>query len=184
MAKWRLEGSDEDRKPRFGRMYCWSEYFEEGVRKEQKSTHARAQTSLVKSEKDWPTFIQWRMALVNDLDMYIHMNHPREKGWNYYYESKEEPPREVLDGLLGVAEALHDGRDEGAEVELKVLGGEHGCGGQGLERAPGDPEVGVSKEVQAAVDERRRLGGGEAPSRGLRELEEALPPSHPVVGTL
>lgn len=59
-------------------------------------------------------------------------------------------------------------------MQLQVLAGEHGGGGEGLERALADPEVAVPEEIHAAVDEGRGLVRGEALPGGLEELVEAL----------
>lgn len=48
---------------------------------------------------------------------------------NYLHESEQEAARGVPYGLLGVAEALDDGGDEGIEVDLEVFAGEDGGGG-------------------------------------------------------
>ena len=78
----------------------------------------------------------------------------------YLHESEEEAARGVADGLLGVAEAVDDGGEEGVEVELEVFAGEDGGGGEGLERALGDAEVVVLEEIHTRIDERGDLGRG------------------------
>jgi hypothetical protein len=63
----------------------------------------------------------------------------------------------VADGLLAVAEALDRHGHERVEVDLEVVAGEHGGGGERLERALDDAEVAVPREVHAGVDQRRHL---------------------------
>ena len=75
----------------------------------------------------------------------------------YLHEGEEEAAGGVADGLFGVAEAVDDGGEEGVEMELEVFAGEDGGGGEGLERALGDPEVVVLEQIHARVHQRRHL---------------------------
>ena len=56
----------------------------------------------------------------------------------HLHERDEELARGIADGLLAVPEALDGGRDEGVEVDLEVLAGDDGGGGERLEAALGE----------------------------------------------
>jgi hypothetical protein len=91
----------------------------------------------------------------------------------------------VADGLLAVAEALDRHGHERVEVDLEVVAGEHGGGGERLERALDDAEVAVPREVHAGVDQRRHLCRRQsAPRRGVQRLVEALHPGQPALHVL
>ena len=102
----------------------------------------------------------------------------------YLHESEKEPPGSVADGLLGVAEAVDDGRDQRVEVELEVVTGAHGGGVESLERALRDLEAAVLQEIQAAIDERSDPTGAEAPSGSFQHLVEALHARHALLRVL
>lgn len=120
----------------------------------------------------------------------FHTAHARERAGDraergsYLHEREQQPPGGVPHGLLAVPEALDDGGDERVQVQLQVLAGEDGGGGQGLEGALADPEVAVPEEIQAAADERRRLRGGEALPGGLEELVQPLHGGQPLLRVL
>lgn len=101
------------------------------------------------------------------------------------HERDEELAGGVTDGLLAVAEALDGGGHEGIEVDLEVVAGEHGGGGERVQAALRDPEVGVPGEIHAGVDERRDLSRREpAPRRGLQGLVQPLHPGQALLGVL
>jgi len=69
-------------------------------------------------------------------------------------------------------------------VELEVVAGEDGGGGERLERALRDTEVIVLQEIHTSVDERGHLGRREALSRSFEKLVEALHARHPLLRVL
>lgn len=103
----------------------------------------------------------------------------------HLHQCDEELPRGVANGLLAVAEALDGGRDEGVEVDLEVLAGDDGGGGERLEAALGDAEVGVPRQIHAGVHQRGDLGRRQpAARRGVERLVQPLDPGQALLGVL
>lgn len=70
-------------------------------------------------------------------------------------------------------------------MDLEVVAGDDGGGGERLEAALGDAEVGVPRQIQAGVDESGDLGGREpAARRGVERLVQALHPGQALLGVL
>ncbi|TQD81552.1 hypothetical protein C1H46_007031 [Malus baccata] len=69
-------------------------------------------------------------------------------------------------------------------MELEVVAGKHGGGGQCLQSALGDSEFVVLKKIQAAVDERRHLRRTQALSGHFQKLMQALHSRNALVGVL
>jgi hypothetical protein len=63
----------------------------------------------------------------------------------HLHQSNEELSCGVVNGLLAIAEAFDGGRDEGVEVDLEVVAADDGGGGERLEAALGDADVGVER---------------------------------------
>ena len=73
-------------------------------------------------------------------------------GGVYLHESEQETTSGITNRLLSIAETLNGGRDESIEVNFEVVAGEYGGGGEGLEAALRDAEVGVIlEEIQAGI---------------------------------
>jgi hypothetical protein len=103
----------------------------------------------------------------------------------HLHERDEELARGVADGLLAVAEALDGGGDEGVEVDLEVVAGDDGGGGERLEAALGDAEVGVPRQIHAGVHQRGDLGRRQpAPRGGVERLVQPLDPGQTLLGVL
>lgn len=109
----------------------------------------------------------------------------------HLHERDEELARGVADGLLAVAEALDGGGDEGVEVDLEVVAGDDGGGGERLEAALGDAEVGIQRgdlgrrQIHAGVHQRSDLGRRQpATRRDVKRLMQPLDPGQTLLGVL
>lgn len=102
----------------------------------------------------------------------------------YLHKSEKKAAGGVADGLLGITQALNASGDKRIEVQLEVLAGQDGGGGEGLKSALSDPKVVVLEEIQADVDERRRLRRRQALSGRFQKLVEVLHPGHPLLRVL
>lgn len=90
-----------------------------------------------------------------------------------------------MNGLLAVAEAFDGGRDEGVEVDLEVVAADDGGGGERLEAALGDADVGVPRQIHAGVQERGDLSRGQPVARrGVERLVQPLDPGQALLGVL
>ncbi|KAM1417987.1 hypothetical protein ACFX1T_021352 [Malus domestica] len=69
-------------------------------------------------------------------------------------------------------------------MELEVVAGKHGGGGQCLQSALGDSEVVVLEKIQALVDERCHLRRTQALSGRIQKLMQALHSRHALLGVL
>jgi hypothetical protein len=70
-------------------------------------------------------------------------------------------------------------------MDLEVVAGDDGGGGERLEAALGDAEVGVPRQIHAGVHERGDLGRGQpAARRGVERLVQPLDPGQALLGVL
>jgi hypothetical protein len=95
----------------------------------------------------------------------------------HLHQGDEELPRGLADRLLAIAEPLDCSGGEAVEVDLKVLAGDDSGGGERLEAALRDAEVGVPRQIHAGVHQLRDLRGRQPAAR--RRVQRLMQPLHP-----